>query len=59
MRLYRGSREEVPTGDYRIEIGKGTRVQEGNDVTIFAWGAMIPLVMKVSEKMKKTVFPVM
>ncbi|MEK4201306.1 alpha-ketoacid dehydrogenase subunit beta [Cytobacillus sp. FSL K6-0265] len=53
MRLYRGSRVDVPTGDYRIEIGKGTRVQEGNDVTIFAWGAMIPLVMKASEQMKK------
>ncbi|GEL77011.1 alpha-ketoacid dehydrogenase subunit beta [Tenuibacillus multivorans] len=43
MRSYRAQREEVPEGKYTLEIGKGKRVQEGTDVTVIAWGAMLPV----------------
>ncbi|WP_245837204.1 alpha-ketoacid dehydrogenase subunit beta [Virgibacillus phasianinus] len=53
MRLYRGERNDVPEEKYTVEIGKGKRLQEGEDVSILAWGAMIPVALKAAEKMKK------
>ncbi|API92651.1 MULTISPECIES: alpha-ketoacid dehydrogenase subunit beta [unclassified Virgibacillus] len=53
MRLYRGKRQEVPAHDYRIELGKGEIVLQGEDVTIFAWGAMMPIAMEAAELMKE------
>ena len=41
MRCYRSSREDIPEEKYTVEIGKGKVVQEGEDVTIIAWGAMV------------------
>jgi len=40
-RLYRSVRQEVPTEDYLIPIGKASLVQEGNAVTLISWGPMI------------------
>ncbi|MFZ3578425.1 alpha-ketoacid dehydrogenase subunit beta [Virgibacillus sp. DJP39] len=53
MRLYRGERNDVPEEKYTVELGKGSRIQEGEDVSIFAWGAMIPVALKAAEKMKE------
>nr|WP_154307050.1 alpha-ketoacid dehydrogenase subunit beta [Metabacillus lacus] len=53
MRSYRAGREEVPEGKYTVEIGKGARLREGNDVTVIAWGAMIPPAAKAAEQMKE------
>jgi len=53
MRLYRGKRVDVPTEKYTVELGKGVRTEEGNDITILAWGAMMPIVQKAVEQMKK------
>lgn len=52
MRSYRSSRDEVPEGKYTVEIGKGNRLVEGEDVTVMAWGAMVPVAMKAAEQMK-------
>jgi pyruvate dehydrogenase E1 component beta subunit len=51
MRIYRSIKEEVPDGKYTIEIGKGKRVKEGEDVSIFAWGAMVPVALRAAEEM--------
>ena len=40
-RIYRAIREEVPEGDYTIPLGKARIVQEGSDVSLFAYGAML------------------
>ncbi|WP_054706205.1 alpha-ketoacid dehydrogenase subunit beta [Bacillus sp. JCM 19041] len=48
LRLYRGEREEVPVDGYEIEIGKGKKVLEGSDVTLLAWGAMVPVIKKAA-----------
>lgn len=53
MRLYRGERNDVPEEKYTVELGKGARLQEGDDVSILAWGAMIPVALKAAEEMKK------
>ncbi|GIN90534.1 2-oxoisovalerate dehydrogenase subunit beta [Siminovitchia terrae] len=54
LRLYRSVRGEVPQGKYTVEIGKGDRLKEGQDVTIISWGAMIPVAMKAAEDAEKT-----
>lgn len=53
LRSYRSVRGEVPEGKYTIEIGKGSKVKEGEDVTIIAWGAMIPVATKAAEEAEK------
>jgi 2-oxoisovalerate dehydrogenase E1 component beta subunit len=51
MRCYRSVREEVPEEKYTIEIGKGKKLSEGEDVTIITWGAMVPVVEVAVRKM--------
>ncbi len=53
MKSYRAGRIEVPEGKYTVEIGKASRVLEGEDITIFAWGAMIPLAEKAAAELKE------
>ncbi|MEI3605621.1 alpha-ketoacid dehydrogenase subunit beta [Pseudogracilibacillus sp. SE30717A] len=53
MRLYRGTRQEVPANKYSVELGKGTYIKKGDDVSIFAWGAMVPVAEKAAIDMKK------
>jgi len=40
-RSYRAFREEVPDEEEAMEIGKAQVVQEGTDLTLIAWGAMM------------------
>ena len=40
-RVYRSFREEVPTEEYTIPLGKGKILNEGEDVTMITWGAMV------------------
>lgn len=51
-RIYRAIREEVQEGDYIIPLGKARMVQEGRDVTVVAWGAMVREVLNASEELK-------
>lgn len=48
-RLYRSLKGEVPDGPYTVEIGKANVVRPGTDVTLLAWGAMVPVCMKAAE----------
>jgi len=51
-RIYRAIREDVPEGDYAIPLGKAKVVQEGKDVTVIAYGAMVREAVSASEKLK-------
>src|SRR4030042_2054681 len=51
-RIYRAIREEIPEGDYTIPVGKARMVQEGKDVTLIAWGAMVREVVNAAEELK-------
>ena len=51
-KLYRLFKQEVPEAAYEIEIGKASKVSEGNDLTIITYGTMVPLVKSVVEKKK-------
>ncbi len=50
MRSYRAKREDVPEGKYTVEIGKGEKIGEGDDITIIAWGAMVPVAKQAAEQ---------
>jgi len=49
-RTYRAFREEVPEGDYIVPLGKAKVVKEGKDLSIFAWGAMMRVVLDAAEQ---------
>lgn len=40
-RIYRAIKEEVPVDSYETPLGKARIVQEGSDITMIAWGAMV------------------
>ena len=49
-RVYRAIKEEVPEEEYVVPIGKAKVVQEGTEVTIIAWGAMVREAQKAIEQ---------
>jgi pyruvate dehydrogenase E1 component beta subunit len=49
-KLYRADKQEVPEGPYEVLLGQAKIVREGKDLTIVAWGAMIPVALKAAEK---------
>ncbi|MGI0151718.1 MAG: alpha-ketoacid dehydrogenase subunit beta, partial [Thermoplasmata archaeon] len=48
-RIYRSVTGEVPDGDHRVPLGSAATVREGSDVSVFAYGAMVPLCVKAAE----------
>jgi pyruvate dehydrogenase E1 component beta subunit len=53
MKLYRSFRGEVPEGEYTVPLGKANVVQEGSDVTIITYGAMVHTALKAAELAEK------
>lgn len=51
-RIYRAFKQEIPEEAYEIPLGKAKIVQEGEDITIVAWGAMVRDVQKAIEMVK-------
>jgi len=48
-KIYRTVRGEVPDDEYMVPIGKANVAKEGNDVVIFAYGAMLHVALEASE----------
>ncbi len=48
-KIYRTVRGEVPDEDYTVPIGKANVAREGNDVVVFAYGAMLHVAMEAAE----------
>jgi pyruvate dehydrogenase E1 component beta subunit len=53
LNLYHAFRQEVPEGDYTIELGKANVVREGKDVTIIAYGLMVHTALKAADELAK------
>ncbi|MFQ5353657.1 MAG: alpha-ketoacid dehydrogenase subunit beta [Thermodesulfobacteriota bacterium] len=47
--IYRAIKAEVPTEEYTIPLGKAAIMQEGSDITLVSWGAMLHRAMEASE----------
>ncbi len=52
-RIYRAIKQEVPEEKFSIPIGKGKILQEGNDVTVVTYGAMVREVQRALPAAKK------
>jgi 2-oxoisovalerate dehydrogenase E1 component beta subunit len=48
--LYRAVKGEVPEGAYTVPLSTLRTVREGRDVTLFCYGAMVPVAMKAAEQ---------
>ncbi len=49
--LYRRIKEDLPTGDYTVPIGKAKVVREGKDLSIVTYGAMVWVALEVADKL--------
>jgi pyruvate/2-oxoglutarate/acetoin dehydrogenase E1 component len=47
--IYRSERGEVPEGDYVVPLGKARLAREGDDITLVAYGAMVPLCERAAD----------
>lgn len=47
-RLYRAQKQEVPEGAYTVPLGVARKVQEGDQVSIFTYGAMVPVAQEAA-----------
>ncbi len=54
-KIYRAFREDVPEGEHVLELGEANVVQEGSDVTLVAWGAMLRRAMDAIEHIDASV----
>lgn len=51
--LYRSLKGEVPDGEYTVDLSTLRSVREGEDVTVFCYGAMVPVVEKAADLAKE------
>jgi pyruvate dehydrogenase E1 component beta subunit len=49
--LYRSPREEVPDGEYIVPLGKARVARAGTDVTIIAYGGMVPVALAAADEL--------
>jgi len=50
IRLYRAARDELPAELPRVPLGKAKIRRDGDDVTVLAWGAMVPVALEAAEE---------
>lgn len=50
-RIYRSVTGEVPEGDHRVPFGEAAVRKEGTDVSLFAYGAMMPPTMEAAQSL--------
>ncbi len=48
--LYRSVKGDVPEGSYTVPLSTTRTVREGGDVTVFCYGAMVPVCAKAAEQ---------
>ena len=53
IKLYRSFRQETPEEHYTIPLGKANIVQEGTDVSLFAYGAMVPIAVEAAKQLQQ------
>ncbi|HEY5001694.1 MAG TPA: alpha-ketoacid dehydrogenase subunit beta [Ktedonobacteraceae bacterium] len=52
IKLYRSFRQETPEDYYTLPLGKAKTVQEGSDVSIFAYGAMVQTALTAAKQVQ-------
>ncbi len=49
--VYRTARGPVPAGEHVVPLGRARVAREGSDLTLVAWGAMVPLCERAAEEL--------
>lgn len=49
-KLYRSEKQDVPEDAYEVPLRQAKIVREGSNLTVIAWGAMVPVALKAAEK---------
>ncbi|WP_425492397.1 alpha-ketoacid dehydrogenase subunit beta [Halobellus inordinatus] len=49
-RIYRSIRDEVPEGEHEVPLGEAAVRREGSELTVVAWGAMMPATLEAVEQ---------
>jgi pyruvate dehydrogenase E1 component beta subunit len=49
--VYRTSRGQVPEGEHIVPLGKARVAREGGDLTLVAYGAMVPLAERAADEL--------
>jgi len=50
--IYRAFREDVPEGEYTVDLGEAAVRREGSDVSVFTWGAMTRPTLEAAEDLQ-------
>jgi pyruvate/2-oxoglutarate/acetoin dehydrogenase E1 component len=53
--IYRTERQDVPEGEYVVPLGKARLAREGDDLTLVAYGAMVPLCERAADEIDASV----
>jgi pyruvate dehydrogenase E1 component beta subunit len=53
--IYRSARAPVPEGEHVVTLGKARLAREGDDLTIVAYGAMVPLAERAADELDASV----
>jgi pyruvate dehydrogenase E1 component beta subunit len=53
--IYRGEKEDVPEGEHIVPLGEARVAREGSDVTLVAYGAMVPLAERAADALEEEV----
>src|SRR5579872_6309882 len=51
--LYRSIKQELPSGEYTVPIGKAALVREGRDLSIITYGAMVHAALEAAETLAR------
>src|SRR4051812_14073788 len=49
--LYRTARDDVPEGEHVVPLGKARVAREGDDVTLVAYGGMVPVALAAADEL--------
>ena len=53
--IYRGEKQEVPEGEHVVPLGQARLARTGTDVTLVAYGAMVPLCERAADELDASV----
>jgi pyruvate dehydrogenase E1 component beta subunit len=53
--IYRSERQDVPEGEHVVPLGKARLAREGTDLTLVAYGAMVPLCERAADVLDASV----
>jgi pyruvate/2-oxoglutarate/acetoin dehydrogenase E1 component len=53
--IYRTARGEVPNGEHVVELGRARLAREGRDLTLIAYGAMVPVCEQAADALDASV----